>query len=344
MSALVNKVGNHIFPDEVNLKSEFDRGKYRVLSDNPADEWFYPLEPDMLGEYLVIEEMKNDQRRKVVERLWETGWEILPYRTGWFATLLYKDFGSKIDCEQIRPKQINELNALAWVMALHDILKLFCVEGLPDLVAGYLEEIEQLQKAGFDEKREIALVWAQGAFNLAKAYGEACELKKAVDYYERIESIRKDGYERDREITLVLVHGAYNLAKYYSEADELEKAVYYWERIEDLRVEGFMGDKEIAKLWTDGAYNLTAFYGNAGELKKASYYVEWIESLCGEEFGGDREITLVWAKGTVLCSNWFKEKGEVEKAALYRGKFEVVYERYGGDDEFEGLARMLDAE
>jgi len=289
VSGLAKVVGDHLLPEEVDLRIEFDRGKYRALADNPAGDRLSPLEPDMVGEYLVLKEGQKERKRKVMERLWELGWEIRPFGVFWFVTLLYKDFTEDIDFEQIRPKRIDKRNALAWAMTLYNIATIFGKKGQTDEAAGYWERIEGLRGEGFAGDREITLELAKGAFNLANDYGRAGKLEKAVYYWERIEGLRGEGFAGDREMALAWAKGAVNLTYYYGKAGELKKAVESFERIERLRGEGFAGDREMALELAKGAVLCAILFKRKGDAEKAGEYRGRFEAVW-EGYRGDEEF------------------------------------------------------
>ncbi len=323
VNSLAQSVGNNCLPGENNSEPEFDAEKYKLLSDNSSISRLCPLEPDILGEYFVLNEWAKSKRKKLIGMLWQKVWELLPVLAGWFLTRLFFDFADDIDYEQIKPKcQFNQDCSIVWLMTLFNIITIYVQSDNLEKAEEYFARLEELRHEGHQKDKEISLHVANAAFILMNYFARSGQFDKSEDYFIRIQGLRQEGHQKDKEISLQVAKAAVNLTNYFGKVNQFDKSEEYFVRLQELRQDGHQRDKEISLAVINAAFNLSSYFGDAGQIDKSVEYFARLEELRQDGYQKDIEISRVVANATFNLMLDLDKAGQHDKYVDYFARLE----------------------
>ncbi len=246
----LQKIKDPVLPDTL------DRNLYHRMAgvaDSAGDKQYLPLEPDILGEFLVkqtFEALLNDDNYDpdTVQKLIWLAWQFRPDETWAFAERLLGDFPKTTFCSCFWAPLPSDLwttlpvdrsleIALTWsrfqVNLTHPVY-FFAHTRLEDLLEKYTQ-VEQLrQQPGLSDNVELAVEQASAAMNLTNRLGAHKEnLGLAQTYYQKIVELRQQpGLSDNVELAVEQASAAMNLTgRLGAHKEHLELVQTYYDRI-----------------------------------------------------------------------------------------------------------------
>jgi DNA/RNA endonuclease YhcR with UshA esterase domain len=300
-----------------------------VCGLNSSDKYqgrLQPLEPDLIGEYFVLEVIREklrgtEERAAFIADLWENPGMFL------FLIRCSLDFASKETpfqplfqqgAKALVPQYVQKRQPLV----VADLLvTLTAMQQLADAI----ETVARLEGlAGeYEGNAEIALEYAKGLFNLSYEQDAGA----AEGTIARLEGLAGE-YEGNAEIALAYAKGLVNL----STTQDACAAEGTTARLAGPACE-YEGNAEIALEYAKGLVNLS----NKQDAGAAEGTIARLEGLAGE-YEGNAEIALEYAKGLVILMNKENTDNNTEKLA---NKLEKLIKRYRDAPEFRELIALL---
>ena len=278
-----------------------------------------PLEPDLIGEYYVLDywtkkKYAKDYLKNVFCVLWKYPLYFAQFLNRCIQNYVRQDTFQYLfqnGMERLMPPENNELGSLFFSMLLVN-LTVNQTEGGATESVRCLEELSER----YEGNEEIALRYANGLVNLSSKQDEA----GAEESVRRLEKL-SGKYEGNEGIAIAYAQGLVNLSCYQDEAGAEESV----RRLEELSGK-YEGNEKIALEYAQGLVNLSCDQDEAG----AEESVRRLEELSGK-YEGNEEIALEYARGLVNLSNKQDEAGREESVR----RLKELSERYEGN---EGIA------
>ena len=329
---------------EVNEEKQFE-GKLK------------PLEPDLIGEYYVLDYWtKKKYDRNYLKKLFCGLWEYPVY----FAQFIDRCIQNYIKqdvfqylfqngMERLMPPENNELGMLFFSMLLVNLIG-------KQAEHEAIESVRRLEVlSGKNEgNEEIALMYAQGLFNLSCDQEEAgaqesinrlkvlsgenegneeIALMYAQGLFNLSNKQKKEGakesvkrleilsgkYDRNKEIAIMYAKGLVDLLNRQEEAEAKESI----SRLKLLSRKN-EGNEEIAIMYARGLFNLSCDQEEAG----AQESISCLEEL-SKKNEGNEEIAVMYAQGLFNLSNKQEEAGAQESV----NRLELLSEKNKGNKE-----------
>ena len=301
------------------LEMTADELKTFICAVNEDDEYngvLQPLEPDLIGEFYVLEywnqrRFQKEYFEKIKEVFWSESY-TLPFAIFWERCIQnyctenrFRVFFEN-GMERMEPKEDTGV--------AYDLFNMLLV-----VLIAYQENVDAEKTLDrlreLSEKREgneeIAVVYAQGLFNLSCDQGEE-KAEKTLDRLKEL-SEKREGNE---EIALEYAKGLVNLINKQGE----EKAEKTLDRLRELS-EKREGNEEIALRYAKGLVNLINKQGE----EKAEKTLDRLREL-SEKRKENEEIILVYVKG--LLALFLRQNIDIEKGAKILREFCSTCEKY----------------
>ena len=257
---------------EVNEEKQFE-GKLK------------PLEPDLIGEYYVLDywtkkKYAKDYLANVFCILWKFPLHFAQFLNRCMQNYVRQDafrYLFQNGMERLMPPENNELG----ILFLSRLLVILIVNQTKEDAEESVRRLEELS-GKYEGNEEIALAYALGLFFLFSKQ----EAGGAEESVRRLEEL-SGKYEGNEEIALVYAQGLFNLSNKQDEAGAEESV---W-RLEELS-EKYEGNEKIALRYAQGLFNLSNKQDEAG----AGESLRCLKELSGK-YKGNEEIALEYAQG-----------------------------------------------
>lgn len=278
---------------------DYDPAQYRRLSGTESREVLAPLQPDLLGEYYVLETL---YRRSTAAFSLRTA--LLAARREplcqagaiQFAHLCTRDFAGVTAPSRsgMLPAQAaadlllaiepdgTDLIALKAAMIADAIAYFGKAKSIP-LCEALLNVLKNIQTAHSDQT-ELHLQWARGAVNMIIAHGSGTDLTEAEALLRALDEARNRN-PNDKEIRLRWVQAALAMTRNYIISRNVIKIKSILVKMNSLTI-NHQEDSELCLLRAQGEGNLAVAYANTGNLSEALSCLDAILSTPGlpEEF------------------------------------------------------------
>jgi hypothetical protein len=248
--------------------ADYDPDRYRLMSGRPATEFLAPFEPDIVGEFFVLEHLRpghalDADRARTLAR---AAWQVAPAETGVFLTRAAQDFLTHPTLRLLsEPAAVGDLRQRRhWAGLAVGLVVLFLREGDADAARRRYDELTAMARS-FPGEAGPVLGRARALFNLVTAYGERDDLAAAIAFYNELADLA-DLYPGEAGLRVDQVQAAANLITDLGRHDRLETAV-------ELHVQSSAigaihpDDPAIRQAWAYGAVNLTAVCSDAGQVE-----------------------------------------------------------------------------
>ena len=294
-------------------------------SVNEKDVWdgmLSPLEPDLIGELLVLDYLQDsfESEQMIAAFNKNSKYMVFLFRCiiDYAEVDAYSELFDNGLKKLLKEKQIRKMPEI--YARLLAVLANEQKQEKAVVTLKYLEELALNRQYAGNE--EIVLTYAEGLVNLTSRQ-EVVGAEKTV---ERLGKLSLDSrYGRNEGIVLTYAKGLFNLA-HEQEVDEAEKTVEQLRKLsKDSR---YAGNEEIVLTYAEGLFNLAHKQG----LEGAEKTVEQLGKLSlDNRYVGNEEIVLTYAEGLVNLTRE-QEAEEAEKTVGRLGKLSLD-SRYAGNEE-----------
>jgi hypothetical protein len=256
---------------------EFDTTIYENLSDI-REETLRPLEPDILGEYLVHKQLQKDpknplkNRNKATELVGEA-WHKAPIAMDFFVLRFCQDFleyDTRINLLTL-PTDANEETNYWYCSMFLDLSGVLMNKGLVSETEDFWKKIQTICLEKPSDRLLIQKVSV--AYNLALHFGKNNLLEKAEGLYGQICGMESQDLPSEvlQEVLIKKVKAAYNLALHFGKNNLLEKAEGLYGQICGMESQDLPSEvlQEVLIQKVKAANNLVAHLGNNNLLEKA---------------------------------------------------------------------------
>ena len=234
----------------------FDPARYRVVTGRAPKSVLAPLEPDIVGEYFVLQHLSPNEyeTNALAVRLRGLAWQDHPFEFAQFLDRAARDFVSHLCLRELVPvASANEVQRYYWSTLAFNLINDLGEAGRLEEAQGLYAELSALASAHEGES-EVRLARAKGAFNLINDLGKAGRLEEAQGLYAELSALAS-AHEGESEVRLERAKGAVNLINYLGEAGRLEEAQGLYAELSAL-ASAHEGESEVRLERAKGAVNL----------------------------------------------------------------------------------------
>ncbi|MEM9725108.1 MAG: hypothetical protein AAF909_06580, partial [Pseudomonadota bacterium] len=178
---------------------------YSAITGRPRAPRIPQLEPDIVGESLVAEDLKAEPDLAI--QLIRLAWELKPERAWWFASRLAQDFPTALAETGLMARPANPAAHPFWAMASVNLINVLGGAGAVSEARALYSALAAL--ASETGSAEIQLEQAKGAFNLISDLGRAGAVSEARELYGALAALASE--TGSVEIQLEKAKGAVNL-------------------------------------------------------------------------------------------------------------------------------------
>jgi len=310
----IDNLKNEVFADILPNWQRLKHPKLFAAMSGPLDDGkINAFEPDILGEFFVLELLKTEE--DLAKDLSIYAWYNFPLSMAQFTDRCRQDFLSHEALKiLVNPKPKNFLGCLLWSMVAINFINAYGGAGKLLQAQSLYDDLKVLAKDHKDEA-EIVLAQANGTVNLINAYGGAGKLLQAQSLYDDLKVLAKD-HEDNAEFVLRQAMGAVNLISAYGGAGKLLQAQSLYDDLKVLAKDH--NDKaEIVLRQAMGAVNLIYAYGDAGQFSQAQILHDDLKVLATDH-EDNAEFVLHQVKGIFNLINDYCGAGKLLQAqSLY---------------------------
>jgi len=285
-----------------------------LLENDSKSDWLPFLEPDLLGEAFVLDQLKQDSYHRTKEVFFRTAVRNNGFGTALFVGMSHSD--NKEDetvtfLLSVPPRETPDpVEALAWakyVLGLSGLLPLSC----------YIDHFQKIWDSGnknFPQAPEINLRLAQCAFNMSVRYLTANLPDNAEDCYLKLQKL-SGKFTDNEEINLALANCAFNMCLHNGIAKLPVKAEGCYRELQKLAAK-FPGNEEINLALAQCAFNMSVRYGTTNLPEAEGCYRE-LQKLAAK-FPDNKEINLALAQCAFNISFDYRTTNLPEAEGCYR--------------------------
>ena len=314
-----------LFADSSSIVCSMDSADLEQLISEVNEEKRFegklkPLEPDLIGEYFVLDYWtKKKYVKGYLKNVFCSLWEYPLY----FAQFLYRCMQNYIKqdafkylfqngMEKLMPQENNVQGAVFFSMLLSVSITM-------QLEEEAIESIRRLKELSekYEGNEEIVLAYANGLVNLSNKQDDEEDAKESV---RRLEEL-SEKYEGNEKIALSYAIGLFNLSHDQDEEGAKESV----RRLEELS-EKYKRNEEMVLVYAKGLFNLS---NKQQDEKRAEESVRCLEKL-SVEYEWNKEIMLAYAQGLVNLSNKQQDEKRAEESVKY---LESLSRKYEGNEE-----------
>jgi len=261
----------HAFGDDTlfPLPTSYDADRYLAMSGRPAIEYLAPLEPDIIGEFFVLEHLRPRHALDIerVDQIRSAAWRASPLGTSVFALRAANDFGLHPTLPYLlAPAEENETQRLAWSLLCANLVALFGAGGQVDRARKIYQQLSALVPRYPGEVNLRHQQAASGA-NLIVVYGVRGDMEPCRDIYGQLMALAHQ-HGGDPGLRERLVVAGFNLLWAYIAAGQLESAEEMYRKLANLAAE-HPAEASVREILGRAAVNLISAYGDAQMLKPA---------------------------------------------------------------------------
>lgn len=292
------------------------------------------LEPDLLGEFFVLEQVKKLSSREPHNdkiRFLSGSIEIGKVSASVVLSRIIQDF----------PDRIEELNVSELVKVANKdtagplaILLLILASQTPGhtdwhFIESELSALDSLREVS-DDGRDIATVEAQIVFQIARAAGNAWHWNIVALMHDRFEALRRI-FGPYRKLDFYEAEALVNLANQARPVEDERKRADLLRRVDRLR-EQYSDDQDFAQTETEATFNVL-------RISALSENWEVVEQMLSRlarircKYSDNHQIALSEAKAAILCASRTNKKGERNWVEQIFNRLDELHQIFRDDPE-----------
>ena len=312
----------HPYADSVSLAA------FGCCFDDSKKQWWWPpLEPDILGEFFVSEQLLDldkDHRFALIK-----GALSLGERQAIIILLrMARDFPERLSDLQleevarttVHEKILQSLTSLAVNLTGH---------GLDFGVAWRIFNVV-LGREDLRISRDLGIEVSKAAVNICAYAGKAGDWARVTEVLVRLDALRKT-FPDDQEIALEDAKSAFNISIEAGAAGDWGRVTEMLARIDALRA-AFSDDQEIALVEAKTAFNTCTYAGKAGDWARVTEILVRLDAL-RKTFPEDQEIALTEAKAAFNISNDARAAYDWARVAEMLVRFDALRRAFPRDQK-----------
>ena len=270
------------------------------------NDWWLPMEPDILGEYFVSEQLSNKFLMKAeIHRtaLIEGSFLLREEQTIISFLRMAHDFPDrfkKLKLEEVARATKSEQTLLSLTRLVVYVTSYRIVFSVVSKIFGVV-----LGREDWNNSRKLRILIAKAAVNISCNAREAGDCYLVIEMLGRLDALRK-AFPEDQEIALIDASAAFNISYIAGEADDWDCVAEMLDRIDALR-RVFPENQKIALIDARATFSISNFAVAAGDLDCATEMLTRFNALT-MNFGdiefenSDGEVTTIRNLRDNLCT------------------------------------------
>ncbi|MBF0434402.1 MAG: hypothetical protein HQL77_03405 [Magnetococcales bacterium] len=342
------------FPEKVN---EMIQRAYGIASPPLAERFLnltghadtdtqyrlFPMEPDLLGELLVLEELqlsgplRFDPNREKRSDILNAAWQYDPVAV--FASLSriaqdYPDHAGLWSLMVLPKYDISKTRSF-WALTVVDVIA-YAGGKHPREAHNLLQQLATLSVAnpGNAFLREAQ---AKGTINMISIYGKTGYLSLAHGLYDTLAKLATD-HSSEPSLREEQARGAFNLINAYGNAGDLTLARNLYKALSNL-AKDHSNEPTLREVQARGSYNLIYDYVNDGDLAQARKMYDALETLAAAH-PDEASLRKEHAKGVFNLITYYGNAGDLIQA---RGLYDAL-SKLAKDHPMEPFLREIQAQ
>ncbi|MDD3119668.1 MAG: hypothetical protein PHQ27_10850 [Victivallales bacterium] len=268
-----------------------------MMGQQTDEETLSFLEPDLLGEFFVLEQLRQINSERIRKAFFLTALLNSPAETALTAAMIQRDYPAHpiaTFLHEIMPSpSCDAEETMAWATY---ILLLSCSLP-PEQCNAHYYAIYNLVTTKFPDHPAINLVLSIGAFNLIFTWIDADNVEKAESIFKQLESVAAK-FPDHSEINLALARSASNLILDWRNAGKAEKAKPIYDRLTKLCSYWLKQEKmDFMEPWMRGFVNIMQIEDYPHPKDKLEIVREF-QALSEEEWTHKKiwSVIMIWMK------------------------------------------------
>ena len=314
-----------------------DHDRVSLAAFGCRDERWPPMEPDILGEYFVSEQLLNtsltkDHRIALIE-----GALLLGERQTIITFLrMARDFPERF--KRLRLEDIAHATSHERILlSLTNLVVSLTGHKFDYGVATRIFDAVY-ERGNWKNSHELGILVASAAVNISSDTGTAGDLGRAVEVLVKFDVLRK-AFPQSQEIALREAMVAVNITNHAGAEGDQSRAPEMLDRLDVLR-NSHPKDQEIALAEAKAAFNIARYAGIAGNQGRVIEMLDRLDAL-GRAFPQHREVAQAEARAAVDISNDADAVGDWDRATEALARLDALRTAFPEDHE---IARhMADA-
>ena len=302
-----------------------------------------PMEPDILGEFFLSEQLLRTDlskehrvaliegalslgERRTVVTLWRLARDF-PER---FKQLQLEEVAHATVRERVRERVLRSLIMLVGIMT-NDVLDSCGASKIFDAVFG---------REDWNTSRELRIEVLEATVNICHFSGDAGNWDRVAEMLPRLDAVRK-AVPQDEEIALYEAMAAFNICTSFGDGD--------WDRIAEMlsRLDAvrkdFPQDKKIAQEESMAAFNISLSAIAAGDWSRVAEMMARFDAL-RKAFPQDQEFALHEVMAAFNISLSAIAAGDWSRVAEMMARFDALRKAFPQDQEIALQAAKVDVE
>lgn len=328
-----------LLPSFGAARPRFDADRYSRMSGRDSARSLAPLQPDLFGEYFCLHRLEELAARNEHQPLIDFALRLGRDRSAAFLVRAALDFPVRFQAlGYLKPSPTTGPEGLlAYCAALIDITNLAPTRGNMELALSFFEVARAFEKIeGFVEpvKRGYYLAIAEGAANLANAFGDVGEVDRELVEVERVKklALELDNVAFWRTASRAAANFVIDLSRADREDDAMIEAKWTRDLAEthnDIIIWRSSAKSSVIViniLWGRDDIN-----GMISELDHLKYLAA---------SNDDYELWIQCGNGATIVAAMFALRGEMDSAQSEREMAEALLSSYP-DDELENHVKVM---
>jgi hypothetical protein len=292
----------------------FKKQRYEVMTGQSVTDSLAPLEPDIVGEYFVLEHFKPeiDSDTKRSAAVASLGWAINPVACALFLSHAGRDFTSHPTLRGISvlPEASTVDIRVLWSAVTFNWIIDFGKKGDLTRAQELLDGLSTLTDRHPDEPA-LRERLAESVFNFMNYCLLKGEVSRAQDLFDGLSTLA-EGHPAEPALRKCVAMGAVNLISSYCGCGDLSRAHDSFVRLSTMALE-YSDEPALRVEVAKATFNLIDFYGQRGDTSRAHELFKSLTALA-KEHPDESALREFVAKAALNLVDDFGREGDLTRA------------------------------